>query len=152
MSTPVRYPTKVLCVCVGNTDRSPVMAAVLEMYLRNAGYQDVTVESAGTHKEVTSKQGPAGKYAIPAAKRLGLDISGHRTRYVGAVDLSQYHLVIAADNTVAETLFSDHGVDRSQIHNVMILNPWPCHFAEQYEGTMEQIVVMMYRIMRLYFS
>jgi len=47
---------KVLCVCLGNSDRSPVMAAVLGMYLKSAGHE-TEVQSAGT-LEFCKKGGP----------------------------------------------------------------------------------------------
>lgn len=140
---------KILCVCLGNSDRSPVMAAVLAMYLKNAGH-DVVVESAGVseHVEVGASAAPFGVQVI---KRLGLDISGHTRRRTTALNLNEYDLFVCATDEIAGELFLSQGVSKSKLHNAQVTNPWPVQFAEQYEVTFEQILVSMARVMKYYF-
>ena len=138
---------KILCVCLGNSDRSPVMAAVLEMFLKNAG-RDVTCESAGVEKSAMS--GSAGKYGITAAKRIGLDISGHQRRHVSALNLDDYDLFICASDEIAGKLI-EAGVDMKKVYNAQVTNPWPVQFQEDYDLTMANILTAMYRVVTRYF-
>lgn len=134
---------------MGNSDRSPVMAAVLGQFLRNAGHEAV-VESAGTN-ENSGKGGCAGKHATFAASILGLDISKHNKRRVTTLDLGSYDLIITATDGIAGELYA-LGIDTSKLYNAEITNPWPCQFQEQYDRIMEQILIMAYRILNFYFS
>jgi len=72
----------VLFVCMANQFRSPLAAALFEKNLKDenasAGWM---VSSAGTWVEQESGAHPA---AIHAAKNLGLDLSGHKSREVSA--------------------------------------------------------------------
>jgi protein-tyrosine-phosphatase len=139
---------KILCVCLGNSDRSPVMAAVLGMFLKNAGHE-VIVESAGA-LQVAEKGGPPSKFAFDAAHRLGLDISGHVRRYVKTLDLSSYDLIVCASDEIAGEMVS-MGVDIEKVYNAQVPNPWPVHFERDYEGTMTTILGAMYKVVVLYF-
>ncbi len=139
-------PKKILCVCIGNSDRSPVMAAVLGMFLKNAGHE-VMVESAGTN----AKEGCAAEFGVMAAKRLGLDLSGHRKTHVSNVRPADYDLVVCMDDKIALTMV-EAGVDMKKIFNGQITNPWPCQFPEQYDTTMHQILVASYNIIKFYFA
>jgi len=143
-------PQKVLCVCFGNSDRSPIMAAVLGMYLKNAQHDNVMCESAGINDD-KFEDDPA-PFCVMAAKRLGLDISGHKKRHISEFDLNQYDLIIVVDDVVAGVLVDKYGVQIDKIFNVQISNPWPCQFQEQYEPTVEQVIIMMYRVVRFYFA
>lgn len=142
-------PKKILCVCVGNSDRSPVMAAVLSQFLKNAGHE-AEVESAGVG-ENAAKGGCAGHHGVEAAKRLGLDITKHNKRRTNSLNLKEYDLIICATDGIAGQLY-EQGADVSKLYNAEISNPWPCQFQEQYDVTMEQILVMSYRIIKFYFS
>src|SRR6185369_15970589 len=94
---------KVLCVCIGNNDRSPVMAAVIGMYLKNAGHNNVTVESAGIGENAADGK-PIRIFGIKAAARLGLDISKHEKRRTTSLKLEEYDLIITADDNIAGEL------------------------------------------------
>ncbi|NLF27290.1 MAG: low molecular weight phosphatase family protein [Clostridiales bacterium] len=63
---------KVICVCTGNTCRSPMAAAFLQRAL-----PDWDISSAGLF--ASSGQGAAPE-AVAAMRELGIDISGHRSR------------------------------------------------------------------------
>lgn len=141
---------KILCVCIGNNDRSPVMAAVLGMFLKNAGHGEVTVESAGIGQGAATST-PVGQFGVTAALRLGLDISGHIKRHVNNIVLDVNDLFVTADDKIAEELIT-RGVPVRRIYNAMVPNPWPCQFQEDYDRvTMPAILDSMYRVVSRYF-
>jgi len=141
---------KVLCVCLGNGDRSPVMAAVLDFYLTNADH-DVVVDSCGILEKATSKGGPAAPLAVAAAKRIGLDISDHNKRYLGSLNLEDYNLIVTATDEIAATVMGA-GISLDKIYNAQVPNPWPVHFEQDYEPTMQRILAAMYQVVARYFS
>lgn len=79
---------KVLCVCVGNISRSPMMQAVLQQQLGD-GY---VVESAGLTRELAGR--PANHRSVACMQERGIDLSGHTSRWIGDLDLSQYAWVV----------------------------------------------------------
>ena len=88
----------ILCLCIGNKDRSPIVAAFLKQMLANKGLgiDRFTIDTAGVN--ITAQEGkPAPELAVKAAKIFGLDISEHRQRYIGDIDLGFYKLAIVAD-------------------------------------------------------
>lgn len=138
-----------LCVCVGNSDRSPVLAAILNMFLKNAGH-NVSVESAGIGESASKNNEGAARFAVAAAKRLGLDISSHRKQRTTSLNLGAYDLFICVSDGIAAELHKQ-GVPQEKLYNAEITNPWPCQFHAQYDTTMEQILVASNRIMGFYF-
>ncbi|MFA6227015.1 MAG: hypothetical protein WC631_00815 [Candidatus Paceibacterota bacterium] len=135
-------------MCYGNSDRSPAMAAVLNMYLKNAGYKTYC-ESAGVG-ENAAKGGSAAKFAIDACSQIGLNISGHDKRRTTTLDLNSYDLVVCADCLVAEMLIKQ-GCDIGKIYNAEIPNPWPVKFKAQYTETFQRILAAMYLVVDRYF-
>lgn len=142
---------KVLCVCKGNGDRSPLMAAVLKMYLKNAGLADVVCESAGVLEAATKGGGPAPEFAVVAAKRIGIDLSGHRKHQLDPRTIGDYDLFVCVDEEVAARVL-EAGAKMQNIYNAQIGNPWPCQFQEDYDQTAERIMAAMYRVVIRYFS
>jgi len=137
-----------LCVCLGNSDRSPVMASVLQMFLQNAGH-DVSCASAGV--EDTARSGAAASFGIAAAKRIGLDISGHHKRHIDTVGLKNFDLIICASDEVAGKVIAA-GADKGKVYNAQIPNPWPVQFQEDFDAQcMPVILASMYRIVCRYF-
>ena len=67
---------RVTCICTGNTCRSPMAAALLDMLLKTRGRRDITVQSAG----LAADGSPAADNAVAAMAELGVDISDHRSR------------------------------------------------------------------------
>ncbi|MBI2097746.1 MAG: hypothetical protein HYT46_02330 [Candidatus Vogelbacteria bacterium] len=142
---------KILCVCIGNSDRSPVMAAVLEMFLRNAGHE-VDCFSAGVGENASrTKHGTAAPFAVTAAKRIGLDISSHERERITEIPLGDYDLIVCASDEIAAQVM-EAGGEMKKIYNAQITNPWPCQFQEDYDGTFAQILTAMYRVVTRYFS
>jgi protein-tyrosine-phosphatase len=149
-SSVAEMPKKVLCVCKGNSDRSPMMAAVLAMYIANAGKGQVVVESAGI-LEVADQGKAASPILLTAGKRIGIDFSDHRSTWIEKLDLAQYDLVVVVDDDVAARVM-ELGVPYSQVCNAVVPNPWPCHFQDDYQGTAERIMSAMYHVVTRYFS
>ena len=81
---------KVLCVCLANSSRSPMMQAVLQQHL-GAGFQ---VESAGVRKQGAGSG--ANQRSIQCMNERGIDLTGHTRRYIGELDLSQYSWIVCA--------------------------------------------------------
>lgn len=87
---------KVLCVCLANSSRSPMMQAVLQQHLGGA----FQVESAGLRKEGTGLG--ANKRSILCMNERGIDLTGHTRRLIGELDLSQYSWIICVGADEAE--------------------------------------------------
>jgi protein-tyrosine phosphatase len=88
---------KVLCVCLGNISRSPMMQAVLQQHLG----ADFLIESAGVARELSGR--PANTNSVACMKERGIDLAGHVSRWIGDVDLEQFRwIVCVGDNEAAE--------------------------------------------------
>lgn len=79
---------KVLCVCLGNISRSPMMQAVLQQHLGDA----FLVESAGLREGLAGR--PANHRSVACLKERGIDLSGHVSRWIGDLDLEQYRWIV----------------------------------------------------------
>lgn len=88
---------KVLCLCQGNTCRSPMMERMLRRELEKLGVSDIHVESAGLMASAAGQ--PMAEYSMNELDRRGIDSSGHVSRYVGSLELSDFDAVL----TVGET-------------------------------------------------
>ncbi|MCX6800013.1 MAG: hypothetical protein NT091_02620 [Candidatus Falkowbacteria bacterium] len=86
-------PQKILCVCLGNTCRSPMFAELLKKTL---SYQAM-VESAGV---VALDGAGASSEAVIAMQEKNFDISRHKSRNIKELDLDKYDLIIGLDNLV----------------------------------------------------
>jgi protein-tyrosine-phosphatase len=144
---------RVLCVCKGNGDRSPMMAAVLQMYLDNTILPDgeVHCESAGI-LEIAGKGGEASPLMIEAAKRIGIDLSLHKRRWVNSLNINDYDLFVCVDDEVAAYLIMELGVDIKKVCNVQVSNAWPSRFQRDLDDTAERILGVMFRVVTRYFS
>lgn len=79
-------PLRILCVCTGNTCRSPMFALLLRRELAARGIA-ASVDSAGTGAGAGE---PASDGARAAMLRRGLDLAEHRSRPVAGLDLALY--------------------------------------------------------------
>jgi protein-tyrosine-phosphatase len=83
-----------LCVCTGNTCRSPMLAALLGDVLTRNGIQ-AQVESAGTG----AYAGDAASHgALAAMARRGIDLSTHRSRALSGLDLTPFEHIYAVSS------------------------------------------------------
>ncbi|MBK0400819.1 low molecular weight phosphotyrosine protein phosphatase [Limibaculum sp. M0105] len=92
---------RILCVCHGNTCRSPMAQGVLEALAREAGLP-VEVDSAGTAPRGSGV--PPDPRALTAAAARGYDIAAQRTRAVAAGDFARFDLVLAMDRATLDAL------------------------------------------------
>lgn len=85
---------RILCICKGNTCRTPMMEAFLKHEFQLKGIDFIEVKSAGIHPEAVSGN-PANKYSVNEMTDRGLDISDHKaTRVDDLKILSQYDLIL----------------------------------------------------------
>lgn len=81
--------SKILVICYGNINRSPLCAALLRQY------PNLEIRSAGLRKN------PVGRAALQArkfAERLGLSLDDHKPRFLLWEDLLWADVVIVMDN------------------------------------------------------
>ncbi len=76
-----------LCVCTGNTCRSPLLATLLQQACLQHGLTTVTVDSAGSHAVEGDPISPNSQECLRAR---GLDGSNHRSRSIDDLELSLY--------------------------------------------------------------
>src|ERR1700722_8224194 len=100
---------KVLCVCVGNLSRSPMMQAVLQAHL-GAAFQ---VESAGLRKELAGR--PANHRSVACMKERGVDLSSHVSRWIGDLDLDQYRWIVCVGHEEADMVRSALGAGSATV-------------------------------------
>ncbi len=136
---------KILCVCKGNSDRSPFMAAVLKMYLG----ENIICESAGILK-ITKKGGNASHFMVLAAKRINIDLSGHDKKWVDDVINNDYDLIVCVDEATSDYVMK-LGVDRRKVYNAQIFNRWPSQFQSDYDDLAGLILQKMYEVIVRYF-
>ena len=115
---------KVLCVCVGNLSRSPMMQAVLQRQLGAA----FLVESAGVSKELAGR--PANDRSVACMKERGVDLSGHISRWIGDLDLGQYRWIVCVGHDEADEVRSALGADFA---SVMVANEHQGGIPDPYE-------------------
>lgn len=94
---------KILCVCTGNTCRSPMLMALLRAEVERHNLSDVQVESAGT---AAVDGEPASSYARTCMELRGLDLSAHQSQHVDDLDLTSYERVLCMTSGHAAALRS----------------------------------------------
>ena len=100
---------RVLCVCVGNISRSPMMQAVLQQQLGAA----FLVESAGISRELAGR--PANARSVACMKERGLDLNDHVSRWIGDLDLDQYRWIVCVGHDEADKVRSALGADSATV-------------------------------------
>lgn len=92
---------KVLVACYGNTCRSPMLEGLLKRDLAATG-KEVAVESCG----VLDKKDNAGAnpHSITCMQERGIDITGHRRRFAGDIDLGSYERIYVMGTELRDEL------------------------------------------------
>ena len=115
---------KVLCVCLGNISRSPMMQAVLQKQL-GAAFQ---VESAGVGRELAGR--PANHRSMACMKERGIDLSGHVSRWIGDLDLDEYRWIVCVGPAEADQVRSVLGPGST---NIIVANDQKGGIPDPYE-------------------
>ena len=100
---------KVLCVCLGNISRSPMMQAVLQQHLGAA----FLVESAGVREGLAGR--PANHRSIACMQERGVDLTAHRSRWIGDLDLDQYRWIVCVGRDEADKVRSALGAGSASV-------------------------------------
>ena len=95
---------KLLAVCFRNTCRSPMLGVFLkfEISKRWQELKGVTVESAGLREKDNQ---PANEHSIACIMQmLYIDLSTHRSRYAGNLNLASYDHIYVMDEGIRDEL------------------------------------------------
>jgi len=92
---------RILCVCLGNTCRSPMAQGAIEAMAREAGLA-LDVDSAGIGAWFAGKA-PDARGLATALKR-GYDNSAQRSRQIEAADFGAFDLILAMDQSNLDAL------------------------------------------------
>ena len=92
---PLKIPSRILAVCMGNICRSPTVEVVLRKLAINANLA-IEVDSAGTADYHVGD--PPDPRSIQTARKRGYDLSGLRARQVELNDFQTFDLIFAADS------------------------------------------------------
>lgn len=87
---------KVLCVCLGNTCRSPMLEVLLKHELSER-HLNIPVESAGV---AVREAHFAFEHAITCMRERGLDLSSHRSRNVSEIELASFSHVFVMEPAI----------------------------------------------------
>jgi protein-tyrosine phosphatase len=100
---------RVLCVCVGNISRSPMMQVVLQQHLGDG----VVVESAGVSRELAGR--PANHHSVACLSERGVDLGDHVSRWIGDLDLDQYRWIVCVGHDEADHVRSRLGAGAAKV-------------------------------------
>ncbi len=103
-----------LCVCSGNTCRSPMLAMLLRHELANRGIPEIHVESAGA---MAAEGQTATDHARTAMAARGLNLHDHRSRPIDELELGLYDRFLCMTASHAAFL-RQYGVPDDRLHVV----------------------------------
>jgi protein arginine phosphatase len=83
-----------------------------EAMARGIGGERVRIESAGV---IAQDGDPATPYTIVVARELGYDLTEHRARSVGDLDLGSYDWIVALTPEIATRLRDGFGVPNERL-------------------------------------
>lgn len=108
---------KILCVCFGNTCRSPMLQAFLSRILPREKFE---IESVG----LADRSGaPASSHAVECMSEKGLDITGHRSRKASDLDLISYDYIYCVEEVLSQQLVA-LGAPKEKVQVVEVSNPY----------------------------
>jgi protein-tyrosine-phosphatase len=108
---------RIVCVCTGNVDRSPLVEAYLRRELEQIGLAGaIAVESRG----ILPREGrPASPPTVRLASELGVDLGAHRARRLSRQDVIDADLILAMKDKHYRAILK---MDPSAADRTMVLN------------------------------
>lgn len=119
---------RILVVCKGNTCRSPMFAAVLRRRYAELGYLEfIEVESAGYDQSARGQNAAPEWFELQ--RETGVDLSEHKSRWIGDLVLSRYNLILCMDQLASDAVIERGVSGRTSVLVVNhreggIKNPW----------------------------
>lgn len=96
---------RILVVCTGNICRSPMVKALLERQLEEAGWgEQVKVESAGTWAVVGAG---ASAGSVEAMVARGIDLTDHRGRQLDVQQAERSDLILVMEEAHRRAIFNN---------------------------------------------
>jgi protein-tyrosine-phosphatase len=89
---------KILCLCTGNTCRSPMLMTLLRHQLTKQGLTHVTVDSAGSN---AAHGQAASALAVQTMAHMGLSLANHRSQPLMEVDIKSYDHILCMSSSHA---------------------------------------------------
>lgn len=102
---------KVLCVCKGNTCRSPLVSVLFNKQFEALGI-DITADSAGLIGEIGR---PVSEEMLATAMEMGLSLSSHKSRLITSLDLRQYSRIYCMDDEIRDEVLKMKEVKEDQV-------------------------------------
>ena len=90
-----------LCVCTGNTCRSPLLEGLLRRACTDRGLAEVHVTSAGTS---AGNGEPASAHTVTILARRGIDARAHRSQHIEDLELALYDRFLCMTGSHAAAL------------------------------------------------
>ncbi len=112
-----KSPVSLLFVCLGNTCRSPMAAALAKKEFS----KENKIESGGIVVQAMGTAGPAIKVM---KSEFNIDISGHIPRNVSETLLNDFDYIIAMDSYVANYLIRKYNIPKEKIILWQIEDPY----------------------------
>ena len=91
---------KVLFVCTGNSCRSPMAAGLLKKILEDRENKNIRVDSAG----FLFPQGGATEEAIKVMRKIGIDLSNHKSKLAKPLLIKNSDLILVMEKTHQERI------------------------------------------------
>lgn len=101
-----------------------MMQAVLQQHLG----ADFQVESAGVSQDLAGR--PANHRSVTCLQERGVDLTGHRSRWIGDLDLTQYRWIVCVGEDEADKVRSAPGAGSA---NVIVANAQQGGVPDPYE-------------------
>ncbi|KKW19412.1 MAG: hypothetical protein UY63_C0014G0009 [Parcubacteria group bacterium GW2011_GWA2_51_10] len=121
---------RVLCVCAGNTCRSPMVMVLAQKAFNDQGI-DAVVESCGVIQDLLEgKFTAANEHSMAMVVEEGLDLSTHIPRHVTAVDLQSFDKIVAVTPTIKAKLIEEFGAPADRL---VVLNEHEGGVPDPYE-------------------
>lgn len=95
----------IICMCMGNTCRSPMAATILANELKNCGIDDITVESRGL---VVLFPEPYNPKVVAAAARHGIIIPNNQACQIDEKEFGKNTLVLVMNQPMKKKVYATY--------------------------------------------